>query len=357
MLRDAGVEYGNRILLSDRAHIVFDFHQQVDGYNEKNLGGKKIGTTLKGIGPAYGSKTMRNGLRVGDLQDMEHFEARLRSLAEQLLRSFPGITINVEEELSYYHSIREKILSMVTDTVHYCNTAVAQGKKILVEGANATSKCSNNLAKFRIISFSLVIDLDFGTYPYVTSSNPSVGSACTGLGVPPQLIGNVVGIVKAYCTRVGEGPFPTELLGEIGERLRASGGEFGTTTGRPRRCGWLDIPQLKYSLQLNGVTDINLTKLDVLTGFESIQIGIKYIREGKELEYMPASLKVYSEVNVEFETLQGWTEDISKCRSFADLPVNCRRYVKRIEQLLGMKIKYIGVGAGREDLIDRSSEI
>lgn len=335
-LRDAGVDYANRILISDRAHIVFDFHQLVDGYNEKNLGGNKIGTTLKGIGPAYSSKTMRNGLRVGDLLDMEYFETRLRGLAQQLERSFPGISINVEEELKYYQSIKPQILPMVTDTVFYCNNALKEGKRILVEGANAT-----------------MIDLDFGTYPYVTSSNPSSGSCCTGLGVPPQVVKGVTGIVKAYCTRVGEGPFPTELTGEVGEKLRSNGGEFGTTTGRPRRCGWLDIPQLRYSLELNGVTEINLTKLDVLTGFETIQIGVKYVRNGSEVKRMPASLKIYSEVKMEYETLPGWTEDISKCRSFENLPINCQRYVSRIEELLDYPIRWIGVGPARHDIIDR----
>ena len=197
-----------------------------------------------------------------------------------------------------------------------------------------------------------MIDLDFGTYPYVTSSNPSVGSSCTGLGVPPQVIKEVTGIVKAYCTRVGEGPFPTELLNDIGKTLRTNGGEFGTTTGRPRRCGWLDIPMLRYSLMLNGVTSINLTKLDVFSGFDEIKIGTRYIHNGQEIHEMPASLKTFSEVTVEYETLPGWKESIAKCRSFSELPTNCQAYVRRVEELIGQRIRWIGVGPNRADIID-----
>lgn len=337
-LREMGIDYKDRIFISDRAHIVFDFHQQVDGYNESQLGGNKIGTTLKGIGPAYGSKVMRNGLRVGDLYDMTFFEERLRGLVKQIERSFPGVKIDVEKELAYYHSIRDEVLAMVCDTVYLANNALDQGKNILIEGANAT-----------------MIDLDFGTFPYVTSSNPSAGGACTGLGISPLRVGNVVGIVKAYCSRVGEGPFPTELSGDIHKKLQTAGAEYGTTTGRPRRCGWIDIPQLRYALMLNGVTDINLTKLDVLTGFEEVKIGVKYIYEGQELPNMPASLSVFSKVNVEYETLPGWSEDISKCRSFDELPINCQNYVRRLEKLIGHEIRWIGVGPDREDVIDTKS--
>mmetsp|Transcript_32330 Transcript_32330/g.54501 ORF Transcript_32330/g.54501 Transcript_32330/m.54501 type:complete len:508 (-) Transcript_32330:106-1629(-) len=334
-LKDAGVEYKDRLHLSDRAHIVFDFHQQIDGYNEKQLAGQKIGTTLKGIGPAYSCKTARNGLRLGDLRDMEYFESRLRSLAGSLERAYPGIKIDIDKELAYYNAIRSEILPLVTDTITYCNDALRSGKNILVEGANAT-----------------MLDLDFGTFPYVTSSNPSVGSTCTGLGIPPQTISVVSGIVKSYCTRVGEGPFPTELLDRTGQQLRESGGEYGTTTGRPRRCGWIDIPQLKYSIMINGIEEVNLTKLDVLTGFGSINVGVAYRHGGEVLRGMPASLGVYSEVDVQYETMPGWMEDISKCKKFEDLPLNCQAYVRRLEELLDTPIRWIGVGPGRDDLIE-----
>jgi adenylosuccinate synthase len=203
-----------------------------------------------------------------------------------------------------------------------------------------------------------VIDLDFGTYPYVTSSNPTTGSSCTGLGMPPQSIRTVVGIVKAYCTRVGEGPFPTELTNATGEKLRASGHEFGTTTGRPRRCGWLDIPELLYSNNINGANEFNLTKVDVLTGFDELKIGVAYMHNGKQLLGMPASLKVLGEVVVKYETLPGWSEDISNCHSFEELPQNCQRYVRRIEELIGngVRIRWIGVGPDRDNIIDRNIE-
>ena len=336
MLEEAGVDYSGRLFISDRAHIVFDFHQEIDGLNEKQLGGNKLGTTHKGIGPAYSSKTMRNGLRCGDLVDMDYFASRLGSLAAQLQRAYPGLTIDTAKELSFIQSIRQKLLPMLVDSVQFSNEALSNGKSILIEGANAT-----------------MIDLDFGTYPYVTSSNPSVGSVCTGLGVPPTRIHDINGIVKAYCTRVGEGPFPTELLNETGTKLRAAGAEFGTTTGRPRRCGWIDIPQLKYSAMLNGFTAVNLTKLDVLTGFPEIKIGKRYLVDGKEVSGMPASLKIYSDVVVEYETLPGWTEDISKVKSFDELPANCKAYVLRLEALMGIPIRWIGVGPGRTDILVR----
>mmetsp|Transcript_20201 Transcript_20201/g.20301 ORF Transcript_20201/g.20301 Transcript_20201/m.20301 type:complete len:516 (-) Transcript_20201:177-1724(-) len=335
-LTAAGVDYKDRLHLSDRAHIVFDFHQEIDGINEERLGRAKLGTTKKGIGPAYGSKINRNGIRIGDLRDMEFFEERLRLLAAHLEKNYPELKIDVEKELEYYKSIREEILSLTVDTVVYCNDAYKAGKRILIEGANAT-----------------MLDIDFGTYPYVTSSNPSIGSVFTGLGLSAEKTGNVCGIVKAYCTRVGAGPFPTEETGPVGDELREKGGEFGTTTNRPRRCGWIDIPQLKYCAMVNGFTEVNLTKLDVLTGFEEVKIGVDYIHNGEVVTGMPASLKQYSDVKMRYETVPGWKEDISKVQSFDELPENCKLYVLRLEQLIGVPIRWIGVGPGRLDLIDR----
>lgn len=338
MLEEAGVDYKGRLFLSDRAHIVFDFHQKIDGLNEARLGGKKLGTTGKGIGPTYGSKVMRNGVRIGDLKDMAYFESRLRSLVKQLKSAYPELEIDIDKELAYFGRIRGQILPMVKDTVHFSNNALAENKSILVEGANAT-----------------MIDLDFGTFPFVTSSNASIGGVCTGLGVPPTKIREIIGIVKAYCTRVGEGPFPTELFGKAADDLRTNGGEFGTTTGRPRRCGWLDIPQVKYATMVNGFTAINLTKLDVLTGYKTVKIGTKYMLNGKELTYMPASLTQYSNVKVEFEEMSGWSEDISKVKKFEDLPKNAQKFVLRVEELIGTRVRWIGVGMGREDMIDRGA--
>jgi len=332
------IDHAGRVLLSDRAHLVFDFHQEVDGRQEDKLGRHKIGTTKKGIGPAYASKISRNGIRVGDLQDFEYFEQRFRQLCDHSMRAHPGLEIDVETQLAYYKSIAGRVCEMTVDTIQYTNDQYKAGKKILVEGANAT-----------------MLDIDFGTYPYVTSSNPSVGSVLTGLGVSPNKLRSVYGTVKAYCTRVGEGPFPTELTTDEGVGLHLSqvGAEYGTTTGRPRRCGWLDIPQMQYSVLINGMTSLNLTKLDVLTGLAEVKIGKAYKYKGEYLGGMPASLGVFSKVEVEYEVMPGWTEDISTVKKFSDLPINCQRYVLRVQELIGVPIRWIGVGPNRLDVIDR----
>jgi adenylosuccinate synthase len=338
-LSDSGVDYDGRVFLSDRAHLVFDFHQEVDGRQEARLGRHKIGTTKKGIGPAYASKISRDGLRVGDLKHWDYFERRFRDLAESHLRQYHGLEIDVEAQLAFYKSVAERVSGMTIDTIDYTNRQFNEGKKILVEGANAT-----------------MLDIDFGTYPYVTSSNPSVGSVLTGLGVSPNKLRGIYGTVKAYCTRVGEGPFPTELElveGCPGLHLATVGAEYGTTTGRARRCGWLDIPQMKYSAQINGFSSINLTKVDVLTGLPEIKVAKAYKHDGKYLPSMPASLEVLSNVEVEYEVLPGWDEDISSCTTFEELPQNCQKYILRVQELLGIPIRWIGVGPNRHDVIDR----
>mmetsp|Transcript_3076 Transcript_3076/g.4096 ORF Transcript_3076/g.4096 Transcript_3076/m.4096 type:complete len:525 (-) Transcript_3076:3551-5125(-) len=335
-----GVDYKGRVLISDRAHMVFDFHQTVDGIKEDKLGRNKIGTTKKGIGPAYASKISRNGIRIGDLQNFEYFEQRFRSLAEATMASYPGLEIDIEEQLAYYKNIAPLVNEMTTDTIKYTNDLYSKGKRILVEGANAT-----------------MLDIDFGTYPFVTSSNPSVGSVLTGLGVSPDKVRGIYGTVKAYCTRVGEGPFPTELIPvgpkSIGYHLGTVGAEYGTTTGRQRRCGWLDIPQMKYSCLINGFSAINLTKLDVLTGLKEIKLGVAYKHDGIFLESMPSCLKTLSECEVVYESLPGWNEDISKCKTFDELPKNAQKYVLRVQELLGVPVRWIGVGPNRLDQIDR----
>jgi adenylosuccinate synthase len=339
-LEESGIVHKGRVLISDRAHLVFDFHQEVDGMSETSLGRNKIGTTKKGIGPAYASKISRNGIRVGDLLNFQYFEERFRTLAEQTMNSYPGLKIDVEGQLAYYKSIAPIVNEMTVDTIKYTNDAYHNGQRILVEGANAT-----------------MLDIDFGTYPYVTSSNPSIGSVLTGLGVSPGKVNGIYGTVKAYCTRVGEGPFPTELIPDgpdsIGEHLGTVGAEYGTTTGRQRRCGWLDIPQMQYSCMINGFTAVNLTKLDVLTGLKEVKIGVAYKLNGKYLPGMPACLRTLSDAEVEYETLPGWTEDISKCKTFEELPINAQKYVLRVQELLGCPIRWIGVGPGRLDQIDR----
>jgi len=340
-LEKSGIKYDGRVLLSDRAHLVFDFHQEVDGKLEQRLGRHKIGTTKKGIGPAYASKISRNGIRVGDLQDWEYFERRFRSLCEHHERAYQGLKIDVEGQLAYYQKIASRVSAITVDTISFTNQKYDEGKKILVEGANAT-----------------MLDIDFGTYPYVTSSNPSIGSVLTGLGVSPHKLRGIYGTVKAYCTRVGEGPFPTELEmtpGSPGHHLSQVGAEYGTTTGRPRRCGWLDIVQLRYSVLINGFTSINLTKIDVFTGLPELKIGKAYKHNGKLLTTtnMPASLAKLNDIEVEYETLPGWTEDISNCRTFEELPKNCQNYILRVQHLAGVPIRWIGVGPNRLDVVDR----
>ncbi|CAM9834250.1 unnamed protein product [Chrysoparadoxa australica] len=340
-LEAAGIEFAGRLKISDRAHIVFDFHQQIDGLNEGQLGRNKLGTTKKGIGPAYSSKMLRNGVRVGDLANFEGFENKLRCLVEYYKGHYgESLEIDIEKEIEYYRGVRDFIRAMTCDTIEYTNAAFTDGKNILIEGANAT-----------------MLDIDFGTYPYVTSSNPSIGSVFTGLGMAPNKLKNIYGTVKCYCTRVGEGPFPTELLEDEGKVLQKQGGEWGTTTGRARRCGWLDIPQMRYSTLVNGYTHLNLTKLDVLTGLPEVKLGVAYRINGQKLLTMPACLEELDSVDVEYEVLPGWTEDISKVRKFSDLPSNAQKYVLRIEAMLGVPVRWIGVGAGREALIDRSKDL
>lgn len=339
------VDVTNRFYLSDRAHLVLDLHMQVDAIQERRLGKHSLGTTCKGIGPAYASKISRNGLRVGDLQDWPYFERRYRELVEAHVSQYPELAAvtnesTIVEQLHYYKSIVDRVGAITCDTVALTQSYYEEGKRILVEGANAT-----------------MLDIDFGTYPFVTSSNPSIGSVLTGLGVAPQTLHGVYGTVKAYCTRVGAGPFPTELDTEEnsgpGRHLATVGVEFGTTTGRPRRTGWLDIPQMIYATKINGFTALNLTKLDVLTGLETVKIAIAYKYKDQILTSMPASLTVLDQVEVVYESLPGWTENLSHCRSFADLPPNAQRYVLRCQELIGVPIRWIGVGPGRDDVIDR----
>jgi adenylosuccinate synthase len=340
-LKLSGTEYEGRVFLSDRAHLVFDFHQDVDGKQEEGLGRHKIGTTKKGIGPAYASKISRNGLRVGDLENWDYFEHRFRALAAAHQAAYgETLEINVEEQLAYYKSISDRINGMTIDTIDFTNEQFEQGKRILVEGANAT-----------------MLDIDFGTYPFVTSSNPSIGSVLTGLGVSPRKLRGIYGTVKAYCTRVGEGPFPTELeiteAGSPGLHMSQVGAEYGTTTGRCRRCGWLDIPQMKYSALINGFTCLNITKVDVLTGLDELKLAKAYKHKGKYLTGMPANLTTLEDVEVEYETLPGWTEDITTIKTFDELPPNCQKYILRVQELIGVPIRWIGVGPNRADVIDR----
>jgi len=303
---------------------------------EKDRGKDAIGTTRQGIGPCYSTKMQRTGLRVGDLLHFDEFPEKLRNLVSDAKKQYGDFEYDVEGEIQLYKEYAVKVKPMIIDSVPYLHNAIKSGKRFLIESANAT-----------------MLDIDFGTYPYVTSSSPTVGGACTGLGVTTSQIGQIIGIVKAYTTRVGEGPFPTECLDASGTTMRETGREFGTTTGRPRRCGWLDIVQLRYTQMLNGMTDLAITKLDVLTGFTSLQVGIKYTIDGKEIQSMPAHVNDLARVKVEYKTFPGWSEDISKARKYADLPLNARKYVEAIEQLLEVPVTWIGVGPGREAIVEK----
>lgn len=335
-LDEKGIKYQGRLKVSDRAHLLFDYHQIVDGLREEELAGEMIGTTKKGIGPCYSTKATRIGLRVGDLRFFKHFQENLTKNVKELQRSYK-FDYDIEAEIKKYKEYAERLEPMITDTVELLNRGYEEGKKILVEGANAT-----------------MLDIDFGTYPFVTSSNASIGGACTGLGISPNKIDCAIGIVKAYTTRVGAGPFPSELLDTLGEQIREKGHEFGTTTGRPRRCGWLDIPVLKYTHMINDFTFLNVTKLDVLDELPEIRIATDYSYQGKPLSSFPSNLEVLSNVSVEYETMPGWKTDITKVRTFEELPMEAQNYIKRIEELVGCPVKWVGVGPGRDEMIERS---
>ncbi|XP_071528370.1 adenylosuccinate synthetase isozyme 1 A [Panulirus ornatus] len=334
-------DWQKRLIISDRSHIVFDFHQSVDGLQEQerskdNSGTSTLGTTKKGIGPCYSSKAGRHGLRMADLLgDFSVFEQRLRNLVDSHKRMFPELKVDVEEEVGKYKVYADRMRPLVTNTVAYIHKCLQDSKKVLVEGANAA-----------------MLDIDFGTYPYVTSSNCSIGGVCTGLGIPPQYIGEVYGVVKAYTTRVGVGAFPTELKDDIGSLLQTRGAEFGVTTGRTRRCGWLDVVLLRHTNMVNGYTAIALTKLDILDVLKEIKIGISYSRRsGERIEHFPADMGELEDITVEYITLPGWLQDTAQCRTFEELPQNARSYIEKIEELVGVPVKWIGVGKSRASMI------
>lgn len=334
-LKEQGIDVHGKLLISDRAHLLLEYHKIIDGVQEERKKGKKVGTTLRGIGPAYTDKISRIGMRVGDLLDFNSFAEKLRSNAERHMKTY-GFEIDIEKEISYYNSAIDVIQGYITNTAEYINNSYKEGKTILIEGAQGAH-----------------LDIDHGTYPYVTSSNTTTGGAGAGLGFPPNKIDNVIGIMKAYTTRVGEGPFPTELGDIEGKMLQEKGAEFGATTGRPRRCGWLDLIATQNAIDINGITSINMTKLDVLTEFKTIKVGIGYKLEGQDIKYIPASLTDFGKVEVEYLEMEGWDEDISKAKKFSDLPKNCQEYVKKIEKLLKTPINFIGVGVHRDEMIYR----
>jgi len=316
--------------------MVFNYHNIVDGLREIELGGSSLGTTKKGIGPCYSAKMSRGGLRLCDLVEMTRFEEVHKRNVVNKQKRYGQFDYDADAEIAQYRKYSVDLASMIKDTVAVIHEALEHGDDILVEGANA-----------------VMLDVDFGTYPYVTSSNCSVGGVCTGLGIPPQDIFSVVGVVKAYTTRVGLGPFPTELTDANGHHLQSVGREVGTTTGRTRRCGWLDLVIVKYAIRVNGITEINLTKLDVLSGLAEIKICRAYNYNGENMDYIPASLDKLAHVEPVYETLPGWSEDITQATSFDELPANARNYVLHIESVVGRPIRWIGLGPGRMNTLER----
>lgn len=335
-LKDIGVQLSDNLLISKKAHLILPTHRILDAASEAAKGKTKIGSTLKGIGPTYMDKTGRNGLRIGDVLREDFYEKynQLKAKHIQILNQY-DYEYSIEElEPDWFEGIEEISKYKLIDSENFINQKISEKKSILAEGAQGT-----------------LLDIDFGSYPYVTSSNTICAGACTGLGVPPNRIGEVYGIFKAYCTRVGSGPFPTELLDPIGEQLRKKGHEFGATTGRPRRCGWLDLVALKYSIMINGVTQLIMTKADVLSGFDTISVCTKYKTKDGETSQFPYSVSENVEpVFTEFKT---WNTDLSKISSYDQLPDEFKQYVDFIESETNVPVKMISVGPNRDHTIVR----
>jgi adenylosuccinate synthase len=336
-LNERGVDTSN-LKISTNAHLITPYHRTIDKVSERFLGKAKIGTTGRGIGPAYADKINRIGIRVQDLFDTsilrQKIEGALKDKNQVLVKVFNRKGLEIDEILKEYLQYAEILKPYVTDTSLLLNQALERGENILLEGSQGT-----------------LLDVDHGTYPFVTSSNPTAGGASTGSGIGPTKISRVIGIVKAYTTRVGSGPFPTELFDEDGEKLRSIGGEVGVTTGRARRCGWYDAPIARYAVRINGLTDFFLTKLDVLTGWEKIPVCVAYEIDGRRVEELPASQSDFHHAKPIYEYLPGWSEDISKARKLSDLPVNAQGYIKFLEKISGAPMSAVGVGPGRDETI------
>ena len=325
----------DNLRISDRAHVILPYHIELDRLQEEAKGDKKIGTTIKGIGPAYMDKAARVGIRIADLLDREVFEERLRLNLEDKNRQFTKLydanPINFEEIFEEYYEYGQQIKQYVCDTSVLLNDALDNGKRVLFEGAQG-----------------VMLDIDQGTYPFVTSSNPLAGGVTIGSGVGPSKVTKVVGVCKAYTSRVGDGPFPTELFDEIGSRIREVGREYGTTTGRPRRVGWFDSVVMRHSKRVSGITNLCLNSIDVLTGLETVKICVAYRKSnGEEISHYPASLVELGQCEPVYEELPGWTEDITGCRKLEELPIEAQNYVRRVSELVGVKISTFSVGPDR----------
>ncbi|AET70969.1 adenylosuccinate synthase [Desulfosporosinus orientis DSM 765] len=338
-LNQKGIKIG-KLVISSNAHIIMPYHRVLDGLEEEARGDHKIGTTKRGIGPAYMDKASRIGIRIIDLMDNDEFAEKLRrNLVEKnnlFVKVYGKEALEFDEIYETYLGYAEKIRSMVADSSLIIDNSIKAGEKVLFEGAQGT-----------------LLDIDHGTYPFVTSSHPIAGGACIGAGVGPTRINKVIGVIKAYTTRVGEGPFPTELLDETGEEMRKNGHEFGTTTGRARRCGWFDAVIARYAARVSGISDFAVTKLDVLTGFEKLKICVGYRVGDEVLMEFPQSQKLFKECQPVYEEMPGWQEDITHVRRFEDLPQTAQDYIRRIEELSGVPATLVAVGPGREQTIIR----
>lgn len=337
-LKERGIDTDGNLLISKNAHVIMPYHTAIEKENENRKGNKKIGTTGRGIGPSYTDKIARHGIRMMDLLTPNVFREKLSAnlttinfLLENLYKTAP---LKADEIYDEYMRYAERLSKYIADTDVIINNKMDSGENVLFEGAQGT-----------------LLDIDHGTYPFVTSSNTIAGGACTGLGVGPTKINKVLGIVKAYTTRVGEGPFPTELKNEIGESIRQKGGEFGATTGRPRRCGWLDMVILKYSIRVNGLTGIALTKMDILDGMDKLKICVGYKHNGRLYEEFPKETEVLENCEPVYEEVEGWKESTLGIKEFGRLPANAKRYIKKIEEMLKTEIQIISTGQKRDEII------
>jgi adenylosuccinate synthase len=337
-LEKENIDFKSRLFIAENAHITLSYHKMFDQIEDKKRGEAKIGTTGRGIGTTYTDKYGRIGIRAVDFLDEEVFINRLKTnleLKNYLLREYYNEKeFIIEKIIEEYQPYRNRIKPFIKNVSLYLNQEIEKDKKILAEGAQGT-----------------FLDIDFGTYPYVTASNPISAGACTGLGIGPKTISHVIGVAKAYTTRVGMGPFPTELTDEINDKLRQAGNEFGATTGRPRRCGWFDAVLVKFASKINTLDEVIITKLDVLSCIKKIKIGFQYYYNGEKIKDYPLDMKIFSNSKVEYKECDGWTENINNITKYKDLPQNAKKYLHLIEELIETKISYISVGSEREQII------
>jgi len=337
-LKRRGVKIGKNLFLSDRSHVVMPYHKFLDKHSE--AGKQKLGTTQRGIGPCYADKAARKGIRIADLYNEEFFTERVHATTEEknkvLAALYGAPPLDPQRIVDEYRGYAERLKPFVADTVELVNEGIDAGKRVLFEGAQGS-----------------LLDIDFGTYPYVTSSNSDACGISAGTGVPPKKIGTILGVAKAYCTRVGEGPFPTELTDALGERLRETGGEYGATTGRPRRCGWFDGVTSRHAVRINGIEDVAITKLDILSGLDEIKFAVAYRCNGATTERMPSVTSELGRCEPVYESFKGWKDDLSRMRDFDDLPRAAKIYLNFVERYLKVKVSMISVGKDREKTILR----